>query len=206
MIKQLFIAFILLVASVLSAHAQGAAEQAAKAARDRFSDIKNRSVEIERMKRDAGKRSARNDSAVKFPEIKEDFEEIQKLNADLFKISDAEPASNYAAIAKLATEINRRAARLQSNLFSPNDEHDAESKNKESKSKRAAQKASEIKTLLANLDKSVNKFVHNAMFRNVKIVNSEDSLAAQNDLAAIVKISFSLKEKIKNLKETDSVK
>ncbi len=83
--KQLLLAILLLALSVVSASAQGSLEQAAKNARDQFFDIKNRSIELERMKREANKRPANANSAHGFPEIKEDFEQIQKINSDFLQ-------------------------------------------------------------------------------------------------------------------------
>jgi hypothetical protein len=83
--KQLLLAILPLVLSVVSTSAQGGLEQAAKNARDQFSDIKNRSIELERMKREANKRPASDNSAPGFPEVKEDFEQIQKINSDFLQ-------------------------------------------------------------------------------------------------------------------------
>ena len=56
------------------------------------------------------------------------------------------------------------------------------------------------------MDKSINSFVHSSLFQNVNLVNSQDSLKAQNDLETVIKISSSIKEKAKKLKKEPAKK
>lgn len=198
--KQLFLAFFLLIVCVAAITAQSAAEQAVKNARDQFSNIKNRSIDLERVKRDANKRPATDSSAPRFPKIKEDFEEIQKLGVEALRLTEMRAPVNYAAVLKYVSEINQRAARLKSNLFSAEPEHERETKNKQ----QIKVEPPDIKTLLENLDKSIYSFARNSIFQNVILVNSQDSLKAQNDLETVIKISSSIKEKAKKFKKGDS--
>ena len=87
MIKEILLAIFLIVVSVAATPAQMNPEQAVKNARDQFSDIKNRSMELERMKREINKRPSDEDYTIKFPEIKEDFEKIQKTNSKVIKLT-----------------------------------------------------------------------------------------------------------------------
>lgn len=193
MIKQLLSATFGLLFCVVAVFGQNNAEQAVNSAREQFSNIKNRSIELERMKRDANKRPVREDSTVSFPKIKEDFEEIQKINSSVFEMTAAKTAINYNAVFKFVSEINHRAERLKSNLF-------AADANKETKNNQPNPAESpDIKILLAALDKSIISFVHNSIFQNVQLVNSQDSLDAEKELDAIIKISTSIKEKAKKL-------
>ncbi len=202
MIKQFFLAILLLTVSAAATSAQSSAEQAAKNARDQFTDIKNRSIEMERVKRGANKRTASDNSTLKFPEIKEDFEQIQKISSDVFKLTAVKTPTNYAYVLKFVSEINHRAIRLKSNLFSAEPKQKQEAKNKQ----QIVAEQQDIKTLLDALDKSIDNFVHSSIFQNVNIVNSQDSLNAQNDLETVIKISFSIKEKAKKLTKDISKK
>jgi hypothetical protein len=200
MMKQLLLAFFLLIVCAAATPAQSAAEQAARNARDQFSNIKNRSIELERMKRDANKRPAIDNSAPQFPKIKEDFEEIQKLSVEALRLTDVKTPVNYTTVLHFVSEINQRAVRLKSNLFSAETEQERETKNKQ----QIAAEPQDIKTLLEDLDKSIKSFAHNSIFQNIILVNSQDSLKAQNDLETVIKLSSSIKEKAKKLKKGES--
>jgi len=200
MIKQLLLAIFLLTVSAVATLAQSSVEQAAKNARDQFTDIKNRSIEMERVKRGANKRTASGNSTPKFPEIKEDFEQIQKICSDVLQSTAVKTPINYADVLKFVSEINHRAVRLKSNLFSAEPKRKQEAKNKQ----QIVAEQQDIKTLLDTLDKSINSFVHSPIFHNVNLVNSQDSLNAQNDLETVIKISFSIKEKAKKLTKDNS--
>lgn len=194
MMKRFLITFFLLSAVVVVTPAQNTVEQAAKNARDRFTDIKIRSMEMERVKREANKPTFNENFTLRFPEIKEDFERIQKVNDDLFKSSAAKKPLDDSAVSKSVTEINRRAARLRSNLFSTATEQKKEAKNKQP----IDAKSPDLKTLLIALDEFVNKFVHSSIFQNINVVNTAESLKAQKALETIISVSSQIKAKIKN--------
>ena len=200
--KQLFFTIFVVVFSAVLTLAQVNPDQVVQNARDQFSDIKNRSIELERVKRDADKPSVSNDSTLRFPMIKQDFEQIQKINDEVLQQADAKSTINYAEVLKAVAEINRRAARLKSNLFALELKSEKQPRNKEE----IVSEPSDMKVLLGVLDKSINDFVHNSIFQNINIVNSQDSLKARNDLEMIVKNSFRLKEKIKQIIKDDSDK
>ena len=151
------------------------------------------------MKRQANKTPVNDDAAPRFPEIKKDFEEIQKMNSRLIELKIAESPINYASVFKIVSQINRRAVRLNSNLFAAELK---EKNNKRAKDEKATTVApSELPVLLTALDKSIGSFVHNSLFQNINLVNSKDSLKAQTDLETVIKISFSIKEKAKSYKK-----
>ena len=190
MMRKLFLAIFLLTVSAAATWAQVSPEQSIINARDQFFDIKNRSIELERTKREGYKRPVGDDSAMKFPEIKEDFERIQRLNSDLFELTSVKAPIDNAAVLKFVAEINRRAGRLKSNLFTT----ERETKNKG----QITPESKDIKRLLSDLDKFINSFVHSSIFQNIKLVNSEDSLKAQKDLETVISISNAIKGKAKN--------
>ena len=112
--KKFFLVVFALTVFAAATPAQMNPEQAILSAREQFSDIKNRSIELERMKRESYKRDAGNIYAPKFPTIKEDFEEIQKINDAVIKLTAAKTPLDFAAVAKFAEQINQRAVRLKS--------------------------------------------------------------------------------------------
>ena len=194
MIKKFFLAIFALAVFTIAAGAQMNPEQSVLSAREQFSDIKNRSMELERIKRESYKRPAGNIYATKFPAIKGDFEAIQKLNDAITKLTAAKTPLNFAAVAKFVEQINQRAARLKFNLFS--DETEPKKNAKEIQPETAAQP--ELKTLLDELDKSVVRFVHNPIFQNLNVVNLSDSQKAQKDLDKILTLSRAVKMQTKN--------
>lgn len=194
MMKNLLLTIFLLGACVAVTPAQSKADQTIANARDEFFDIKNRSIDMERMKREAYKLKFSENFTLKFPEIKEDFEQIQKINDELFKLTAAKSPLNHSAVSKFVSEISRRAARLRSNLFPTESEQKKEAKNKQP----IIAEQQNVKTLLAALDKSINSFVHSSIFQNINLVNSTDSLKAQNDLETIINVSSQIKAKMKN--------
>lgn len=189
--KRLLFALFLLCVSVVAIAAQTNPEQAARNARDQFSDIKNRSIELERMKRSANQPIVNSNPTRNFPEIKEDFEKIQKINSEILQPNLSKPEFNYSEISKSATEINRRAKRLRANLFPVASENRENVKNK----KQPSAESSAVETLLKSLDQSIDSFVHNSIFQNTKLVDSADSQKAQNDLETLIKLSLQIKLK-----------
>jgi hypothetical protein len=199
MTKKLLFAIFLGSISAVAAAAQSNPEQAVINAQEQVSDIKKRSIELERMKRESNKRSVGDNLTQRFPEIKEDFEEIQKINANVLKLTTDKTAVNYSAVLKSVTEIKRRAVRLRSNLFSPEPEENNETKNEPQNTA----ETQDVKILFAALDKSIDSFVHSSIFKNINLVNSDDSLKAQKDLEEVIRISTAIRAKTKKLAQND---
>lgn len=162
--------------------------------REAASDVKGRSVEMERIGRKK-KEPDNSPPAPTFAEIKEDFERIQIINSDVLQASPANGTIDYERISKSAAEITRRAIRLSSNLFAS----DPGKKSKETKSDPEGQ---ELKSLLKLLDDSIASFTSSPMFQNTKVVTPEDSLTAQKDLEKVIKISSRIKSEADRIKES----
>ena len=191
MTKKFFLLIFALAVFTFSAAAQMNPEKAILSAREEFTNIKNRSLELERLKRESYKRSDSNDYVVKFPAIKEDFEAIQKLNASIVKLTAAATPLDVAAVSKIVEQVNHRAARLKSNLF-------ADESKKDDKEIQSAAAPRELKTMLADLDKFIIKFVHNPIFQNLNVVNFSDSQKAQKDLEKVIAVSRAIKTQTKH--------
>lgn len=152
-------------------------------------DVKGRSAELERVKRDTEKETANSTSESKFSEIKEDFEKIQMINGNVQNLMVAKEIS-IKSIYESSAEINKRALRLKSNLF-PN------AKTKKSKDKNKSEEAPAepptLKTLTDMMNVSVFDFTHNAIFSNQKFTDA-DSAKAQEDLEKIINYSLVIKK------------
>ena len=194
MMKKISLTIFLLGATVAATPAQSKADQTIANARDEFFDIKNRSIELERMKREAHKRTISENFTLKFPEIKEDFERIQKVNDELFNLTAAKTPLNNSAVLKFVSKINRRAGRLRSNLFPTEPEEKKDAKNKQT----ISVESPDLKTQLSVLDKFINDFVHSSLFQNINLVNTADSQKTQKDLETVIIVSSAIKAKIKD--------
>lgn len=194
MIEKLFLAILPVTMFVTAAQAQSNPEHSILAVREEISDIKTRSIELERVKRDAERRSVSESFRSNFPEIKEDFERIQKLNSEISELALVKTPLSYSTILKSASDINRRAARLKRNLFVFN-----ESAKQEPKAKQQNLADETLLLLLNKLDKSIVFFSHSPIFTNANLLNSQDSLRAQNDLEKIIEISSAIKQQTKKM-------
>jgi hypothetical protein len=159
--------------------------------------IRDRSGEIERIKRDAEKPDKKPDKKAekspedKFPQIKEDFERIQIVNSEVLQ---AVGTPNYGRLSEAAEEMRKRATRLKSNLFAPESE-------KKPKGEVVEEKVQpDLKSLLSTLDDALARFVSSPIFQNTKVVNPQDSAKARHDLDEIIKLSTRV------LKEADKMK
>lgn len=202
MIKKLLAAIFLLNVSAAVGAAQINPEQSVLNAREQFSDIKKRSMELERIKRDANRKSVSENFTLNFRAIKEDFEQIQKLNSSILELNVVQMPENLPALSKFVSEIKRRAARLRSNLFSSETDENAEPANEPQN----VSEKQDVAMLLVALDKSLDSFVRSPVFQNINLVNSDESLKAQQDLENIIKISAAIKAKAKKPSRGDSRK
>jgi|SRR6185503_2698639 len=194
MTKQLFLAAVLVLTPTLitSAVAQDHGPPAGGSDRnlkDSVSDVKNRSIEMDRIERDAKKAESRvredkreSPAAPNFEQVKEDFERIQIINGDVLQAPATIAKPDYERISESAAEIQKRATRLKSNLFPPKSK-------KQKKEIEPGPEDQELKSLLTLLDKSLSSFTQNPMFQNTKVVTPQDSTDAEKELEAVINIS-----------------
>jgi hypothetical protein len=161
--------------------------------RDEADPTRARSVEMERVKRDADKPEDK--AAPSFPQIMEDFERIQIINSDVLQAGAPGSAPDYRRISEAASEIKKRAARLSSNLFPPETEKQSKGKNEE------AEEPQDLKSLLSAVDGAIISFVNNPIFQNTKVVNPEDSAKARRDLDKVIKLSTRISKEADKLKK-----
>jgi hypothetical protein len=164
--------------------------------RDSASDLKIRSNEMERLKRDAEKPESRTNPTPNFTEIKEDFERIQIVNGEVQEnATSATP--NYERLSKGLEEIHTRATRLKGNLFPPQSD-------KKPKEDKKVDAQAELKSLFIALDNSIVRFSQSPIFQNVKLVNSDDSKKAQEELEKVIKLSSVIAVETNRIKTTSS--
>jgi len=156
--------------------------------------VKARSIELERIKREAEKVDAEKYAPInkeivaKFPQIKEDFEDIQILEAAIIKAYTNGKTIDYSLIESSANGIARKAKRLDSNLFAAKDEKKVDNPLDE-KSKEKVQKTKTLRDLIVELDDSIGSFVSSKIFGNIKIIEPEVAIKTRTDLLNILKLS-----------------
>lgn len=202
--KKLFSAtpiIIFLSAITVFSQASISVTQAADAARQSTTDIKNRSMELERMVREArGNNASSNKNNLKFPEIKEDFERIQIVNTNSLQIPSAKENPDYKAIFKAILEIKKRASRLKTNLFPVLLKEDIQKESIRKYQEKSMKK--EMKALAIEIDNTLFSFVSNNIFQNIKLVDLKDSQKAETDLEKIIALCSVIETKIKSVEKS----
>ncbi|CAA9384427.1 MAG: hypothetical protein AVDCRST_MAG74-734 [uncultured Pyrinomonadaceae bacterium] len=174
----------------------------------RDTDVKKRSVEMDRIERDAKKngKSAVNPAtaqaedrlAAKYDEIKTDYERIQLSQDAVIKTYQSSGKIDYAQIGKSALEINRSATRLHSNLFPAPPIENADVKKEEKKDdeiKKETKPAKSVRDLIVDLDNAIGSFATSSMFQNLRTVDAQVSDKAKLDLEKIIELSALLDAK-----------
>lgn len=198
MIEKLSLTIFIIFLFITAVSAQ-TPEQSILSAREESANVKIRSIELEHAK-SSGKKNLFNESfRSNFPEIKEDFEKIQKLNGEIFQLTSVKTPLNYSAILKNVSDINRRAARLKENLFI----HDEAGK-PETNADRQNPADQTLTFLLNKLDKSVVYFSHSPIFTNANLLDAQDSLRARNELEKIIEISSAIKQQAKKMTKREN--
>jgi len=207
----LFFAAILMLFLSFSVTAQppGAAPAGAGDKNITVDNTKMRSIELERVKRDAQKpEHAKQDAppppTVNFQQVKEDFEAIQKLQDDIINAYSKGSVIDYAKISADATQLNQSAARLESNLFPPppSDKKKENKKPAEPSVSQAEQPLpTNVKSLIVEQDSRIGSFVSNPMFTNSQVVDPTNNAKAHADLQRLIKLSVALQQESDKLKK-----
>ena len=162
--------------------------------------IKLRSVEIERIKREADKSNASSFAPInteikaKFPQIKEDFESVQLLQAAIIKAYTTGKTIDYGMIETSAEGINKKAKRLDANLFA------SKIQKKSDNSKAKETKIKSVKVLIVELDNSIGSFVSSKIFGNINVVDPVVALKTRTDLVKIMDLSDQLSKEAGKMK------
>ncbi len=188
--------FVIFAASVFSNVSAQVAPPGAGDTDLRDNNVRMRSNELERIKRDGDKTTSaspmNSEIETKYPEIKEDFEGIQMSQAAIIKAYSTGENVDYKQIKTSAEEIGKNAKRLDSNLFS------AKLEKKDKKDKNKAEKS--VRDLIVDLDNAIGDFVESAMFQNLRVVDPEVARKAQLDLANVLEISNKLSKEAGKMK------
>lgn len=168
-------------------------------------NVKTRSIDLERVKRDAEKQDPKNQAAaippIKFQEIKEDFEGLQLRQDEIRKIYSVGKQVDMAKIGAVAGLMNANATRLETNLFPPPVEEPKTKKKSKGQKVEAVQVdpapealPQDIRSMIMAQDDALAAFVANPMFTNPQVSNVDSNVKAQVDLKKLVRLTAALGE------------
>ena len=160
------------------------------------SSIRRRSMDLETFKRDADQpnlQAKSKDQLAKFVRIKEDFENIQKLENEIVQTYTSGKQINFKKIGEIANELFKRALRLNSNLFIPKSDKPSKIK------KNDEQNPKSVRDLIVELDKAIGNFTSSPIFKETKLVDQKTAEKSQIQLEKIISLSEMLSQEAKKL-------
>ncbi|HEX8141323.1 MAG TPA: hypothetical protein VF553_01930 [Pyrinomonadaceae bacterium] len=157
--------------------------------RERNRVFNNRVVEDE-LRRPAEQRKPE----LTIAQIKEDYVRIQLVNKELAQAVATGGVLDLKFVAQSASEIKKRAERLNHNLVLPEPEDGAKRSQVE-----AGTEAEQLKSSLSALSQLIVGFVHNPLFRKPGVVDVRDAAKARRDLEEIIKLSEQVKKSSERL-------
>ena len=158
--------------------------------------IRMRSAELERIKREADKPTFESnvEREVRFTKVKENFENIQKLQDEIVKSYTRSKKVDYRKISDLAANITKNSFRLGENLFGEKLEKKDETNPEEN------DKPKKVPDLIVALDNAIGDFVKSPVFNDKKTIDSKVSEKAEEMLREIIRLSDALAKESAKLK------
>jgi len=162
-------------------------------------DLEERIANMRYLATLAGKNSPRKkDPELALKELQEDFTQLQILNKDLVLKTARTQAPDLKFVSKSASEINRRAARLLSNLALPESGPGTLRSQPEEISDLTKLKAS-----ITKLGWLIYNFKRNPIFQEVGVIDASSAVKAHSDLEAIIGLSLHIKKGSEQLKSQE---
>ena len=176
----------LFLASLVPVQAEA---QASRTGIDRVLVERQRVFNNRRIEEELRRPAERREPQLALVQIKEDYVRIQEVNRDMVQAATGGAALDLKFVAKSASEIRKRAERLKTNLALPEPE-------KTAKPAKASAEAGpeQLKASLLTLGRLVALFVRNPIFREVNVVDAQQSVKAGRELEQIIELSGRLKK------------
>ena len=152
--------------------------------------IRMRSLEFERIKRDANDPhpvEISKEIQIKLTKIKDDFENIQKLQFSIVKTYTTGKNINYQKIGALALEMRKSAGRLGINFFNIKEENSVNSGSHDLIRKN-------VRDLIIDLDETITAFVSSPAFTTPQVINAKSNDKARADLEKLFNLSIALQD------------
>jgi len=154
--------------------------------------IRMRSVELERIKRDAEKTAVlrrENGKELKFSLIKEDFEGIQMKQMSIVEAYTMKDTIDYKTISKSADDITEMAVRLRANVFEPKEK-------KESAKPEATEEnpyvGKSVRDIIVSLDNAIGEVVTSPMWQNLAVIDPELTVKVEGSIVKVIQASTAL--------------
>lgn len=216
--KKLFILTVIILATAAFSNVSAQVTPPGAGDKDlRDTNVKGRSNELERIKRDAEKPKKRSKNnaaqnsnanqpedvlAVKYEEIKTDYEQIQLSQDSIIKAYQSGNKIDYGQIGKSSSEINKSAMRLNSNLFPPAIVENPTAK-KQGKTEKENKTPKSVRDIIVDLDSTIGSFATSSMFQNLRAVDQTISEKTRLDLERIIKLSMNLAAEAEKIRKTE---
>lgn len=139
----------------------------------------------------------RKDLNLAWAQIRDDYKQLQVVNNDLARAVSAGGALDFKYVAKSASEIRKRAARLKENMVLPEPEKPSGPPRPE-----AGAEAERLKSSLSTLDKLILDFVNNPIFERAKTADVQMSAKARRDLDDIIGLSDHIRKSSEKLSKS----
>jgi len=123
--------------------------------------------------------------------VKEDFGRIQEINGKIISSYTRGDAPDYGYLSEAMAEINKRAARLNTNLLLPQ------------LTKHEVLQPAEGSPLI-QLNDLIQHFVTNALFQNAGTIDAGLGVAARRDLENIIELSDRIRKSADRLQKSGS--
>lgn len=136
------------------------------------------------------------DPKLALEELQEDFTGLQLLNKTLVLTTVKNTELDLKFVTRSASEINRRAARLMSNLALPEPANAA--------SRPALPLITDekqVRASITSLGSLIYWFTKNPIFKEVKVIEPQSAAKARGDLERIVELSAHLKKSAEQLRK-----
>ena len=155
-------------------------------------NIKLRSVELERVKREAEKAAMLrrdNGTELNFSIVKKDFEGIQKEQMRIIDAYTKGKKIDYKKISKSAAKITEMAIRLRANVFEPDD---GDKKSDEGKDNENPFAGKTVRDLIIALDNAIGEVVTSPMWQKLAVVDPGVAGPVDKSLVKVIDTSGAL--------------
>lgn len=161
-------------------------------------DLEERIANMRYLATLAEKRGAgpKKDPKLAVEELQEDFTRLQIVNKDLVLTTARSSDVDLKFVAKSASEIHKRAERLQLNLALPKPE-DAISRS----SLTPISDSKQLKASITALGSLIYRLAKNPIFKEVKVIEPQSAAKARGDLEKIIELSLHLKKSSEQLRK-----
>ena len=129
-------------------------------------------------------------------QLQEDFTRLQIVNKELVLTTAKRPDLDLKFVAKSASEMNKRAERLMSNLALPAPPGPARVKPE------AMSDAGQVKKSITALGWLVYRFAKNPIFQEAEVIDTQSATKARRELEEIIALSAELKRSSELLDKT----